>query len=86
MLTIADLPVDDPVFKRVIDWKWKYTPDAVITSKIISQEIYYLESIRGANMYDMVRAHKLVNDLKTVLSYIIKKEEPSTKLKKWWFI
>ena len=72
---------EDSVFKRVLEWVKPV--DGILTSKNISREIHLLEDIRGANMCDMVRAHKLVNDMRTVLVYINKQEEP--RLKKWWF-
>ena len=84
IVKVSDLPNDHPAFKRVVEWKWKEKPDAIITSKIISDEIYRLESIRGINMCEMVKNHKLVNDLRIVFVYLIEKETP-LKLKKWWF-
>jgi len=71
--------------ERVLEWI--KPADGVLTSKLLNKQIYLLESLRGANMYDMVRAHKLVNDMRTVLVYITEQEKVQVpiKLRRWWF-
>jgi len=71
--------------ERVLEWI--KPADGVLTSKLLNKQIYLLESLRGANMYDMVRARKLVNDMRTVLVYITEQEKVQVpiKLRRWWF-
>lgn len=93
MLTIMELPQSDPSVQRIVKSLWvghkKITLDTVLTSQFVSDQIIQYQLITYntpiSNIVDMemkILRLRTVNDLRVLLTYLIKK--PVAPPPKWY--
>ena len=95
MLTIMQLPQSDPSVQRIVKSLWlghkKITLDTVLTSQLVSDQIVqYQRASYDIPITDPVELEmkmlrrRTVNDLRVLLTYLIKKENPEPKTHHWY--
>jgi hypothetical protein len=74
MVTISDLPVDDPVVARVLQSMWlgavKIKPDTVLNADMINKQITMFKTADVSNSWEAESVARTIQDLKRILTYL----------------